>query len=584
MSTLGPSDFFALEAGEYLERLGTIVETEGGPKRDEFVRFARALRGSALMANQADFAGAAAGLEAIARAYRDGTLSWTDATKESAAQGIEQLKLLLRHAGTWSQEHSQQAGRLAHDLEQVAGQSVPAAAQRRKADEGVLNTGVRAFIAREGALIASALERAGRTLAGDPTNTEVVHNVVRRMQALRGLAELTELSPLPEMLDGLELASSALTKAPTPPPEVAEIFHSAAIAMTKASRDVADEGRPNPESEEAQRFSTLLIGAFALEEDVVEIGALAPDGGESIATQGSPPGPAGLGGRSGGAADFVSQGEHLTAMADTLSAAQSRVARELRFYAVIDTLVALDRKAGADLSGTFAVFAVTARRHLADVDSVDEVRGFVRNLREAGDLLRAGAPAAVSKLRALSERLDETAAVPVPSAGTPVAPPQSSGTSTMTPAQTPTVADEEKIVSIADLAPSEPTTTPAPIDRLPATPSAIPTERQDTLDQPGLAGSLDTYHRLREGADPSSMPSLDEFLSGTPAAPAAKRPEPVVEIDTLLYRGSSAQNRAKALGEQLQTSLSDPKKMESLRPVLEELLDLLPLAAEPVVG
>ncbi len=46
-NSLGSMDFFALEAGEYLERLGTIVTQDGGPKRDEFVRFARALRGSA---------------------------------------------------------------------------------------------------------------------------------------------------------------------------------------------------------------------------------------------------------------------------------------------------------------------------------------------------------------------------------------------------------------------------------------------------------------------------------------------------------------------------------------------------------
>ena len=83
-SSLGAMDFFALEAGEYLERLATIVAQEEGPKRDEFVRFARALRGSALMANQADFARAAGGLEAMARAYRDSSLAWDPAVREAA--------------------------------------------------------------------------------------------------------------------------------------------------------------------------------------------------------------------------------------------------------------------------------------------------------------------------------------------------------------------------------------------------------------------------------------------------------------------------------------------------------------------
>jgi hypothetical protein len=57
-----------------------------------------------------------------------------------------------------------------------------------------------------------------------------------------------------------------------------------------------------------------------------------------------------------------------------------------------------------------------------------------------------------------------------------------------------------------------------------------------------------------------------------------------VEIDTLLYKGASAQRRAKELGARITESLADPKRLERLRPVLEELLDLLPLAAGPVAG
>ncbi|PYO36337.1 MAG: hypothetical protein DMD74_04550, partial [Gemmatimonadetes bacterium] len=67
---LGMTDFFALEAGEYLERLDTVLQPAEGaaPLADEFVRLARALRGSALMASQQPVARAAAGLEALARA------------------------------------------------------------------------------------------------------------------------------------------------------------------------------------------------------------------------------------------------------------------------------------------------------------------------------------------------------------------------------------------------------------------------------------------------------------------------------------------------------------------------------------
>src|SRR5439155_1570746 len=55
------SDFFALEAGEYLERLDALLQPSEPPSADELVRLARALRGSALMANHQAIARAAAG-------------------------------------------------------------------------------------------------------------------------------------------------------------------------------------------------------------------------------------------------------------------------------------------------------------------------------------------------------------------------------------------------------------------------------------------------------------------------------------------------------------------------------------------
>src|SRR5256885_13755121 len=67
---LGMSDFFALEAGEYLERLDGLLAKGESPSADELVRLARALRGSALMANQPAIARAAAGLGALGRAGR----------------------------------------------------------------------------------------------------------------------------------------------------------------------------------------------------------------------------------------------------------------------------------------------------------------------------------------------------------------------------------------------------------------------------------------------------------------------------------------------------------------------------------
>ena len=86
---LGAADFFALEAGECLDRLEHLVTGEAPPAGEEFLRLARVLRGAALMASQTQIARAAAGLEGLARAQRDHRRAWDAATREQVAQSVE---------------------------------------------------------------------------------------------------------------------------------------------------------------------------------------------------------------------------------------------------------------------------------------------------------------------------------------------------------------------------------------------------------------------------------------------------------------------------------------------------------------
>src|SRR3990170_4464531 len=168
---LGMSDFFALEAGEYLERLDAVVQGEGAPAADEFVRLARALRGSALMASQQAIARAATGLETVARAVR------------------------------------------------------------------------------EGAAIASALDRAAQVLRANPLAHDPLQHVLKALQPLRGLAALNDLPPLPDLLEGIERAIGELSRTTAAPPGlVGELFQTAAGTIAHAAREVAERGRPDPDS------------------------------------------------------------------------------------------------------------------------------------------------------------------------------------------------------------------------------------------------------------------------------------------------------------------------------------------------
>src|SRR5712692_3332239 len=106
---LGMSDFFALEAGEYLERLDGLLAKGDSPSADEMVRLARALRGSALMANQHAIARAASGLESLARAVREGRRAWDAQTKQLGVRAVDDLKIFVRRAASWTEADTAKA-------------------------------------------------------------------------------------------------------------------------------------------------------------------------------------------------------------------------------------------------------------------------------------------------------------------------------------------------------------------------------------------------------------------------------------------------------------------------------------------
>src|SRR5881628_2513981 len=256
---LGMSDFFALEAGEYLERLDGMLAKGDNPSADEIVRLARALRGSALMANQHAIARAAAGLETLARAVREGRRAWDASTGQLAVRGVDDLKIFVRRASSWTDADTAKAEAVAHELEQLAGR--PSAQVRvAEASGGGLDAGARAFVAREGAAIASALDRAAQALRANPLAHDPLQQVLRALQPLRGLAAVNDLPPLPDLLEGIERAIAELARSGIEPPaNVADLFQAGATAIARGARDVAERGRPDPEGAEFRRFADLIV-------------------------------------------------------------------------------------------------------------------------------------------------------------------------------------------------------------------------------------------------------------------------------------------------------------------------------------
>src|SRR5205809_3752052 len=385
---LGMSDFFALEAGEYLERLDGLLVKDDGSSGDEIVRLARALRGSALMANQQAIARVAAGLETLWRAVREGRRTWDAQTRQLAVRSVDDLKIFVRQAGSWTDAHTAKAEALAQELEQLAGRP---SAQVRAAEALGLDAGVRAFVAREGAAIASALDRAAQALTANPAAPDPLPIVLRTLQPLRGLAAVNDLPPLPDLLEGIERATGELSNSGlAPPANVAELFQAAATAIARSARDVAERGRPDPDGPEFRRFADLLVKFIESEPDVVSVGALYySDSGPHIVSRGVPVArPSTL-----GRLELVSPGEHLRQAAGSLERAPSATQRELRAHTLGTTFRALANAGGGVLADRVAEFAVAARDAVANGLAVNNPAGFAAELRRVGDLLarsRAG--------------------------------------------------------------------------------------------------------------------------------------------------------------------------------------------------
>ncbi len=556
---LGMSDFFALEAGEYLDRLDALLQAAAPPAADELVRLARALRGSALMANQQPIARAAGGFEALARGVREGRRPWDPATKQIATRAVDDLKIFVRKAATWNEADTAKAEALASQLEQWGGRP---SAQVRAAEALGLDAGARAFVAREGAAIASALDRAGRALRTNPMAHDPLQHVLKALQPLRGLAALNDLPPLPDLLEGIEQTVGEVSRASGAPPAgigdtIAELFQMAATSIAHAAREVAERGRPDPESAEFRRFAALLVRFMQSEPDIVPIENVA-----TIVRRGTPP--AGESARPAtlGRLELVSHGEHLRQAADSLERAPSATQRELRAHTLAGTFRALGSAGEGAVAERVAEFAQAARDAVTSGLAVNQPTLFAAELRRAGEILSASSAgdetataAALAAVTLAVRRLGGAAGAepvrPAPAPGPPRAP-----------------------------VPPPPPTTPA--DRAPprvsgATRAPSLQARQPLIGAESATDIVGTWTRYQQlvaaGVGPAS---LEELIAGTIVhRPRGNGSEPV-DIRTLLYKGARARERVQELREAAKRASGD-----ALRAIIDEVCDLVVLAIEP---
>jgi hypothetical protein len=447
--------------------------------------------------------------------------------------------VFIRRARTWSDAEGAKADALAAQLEQSGGRP---SAQVRAAEALGLDAGARAFVAREGAAIASALDRAAQALRASPRAQDPLQAVLRALQPLRGLAALTDLPPLPDLLDGVERSIGELARATQPVPEAADLFEAGARAIAQSAREVADRGRPDPEGPEFRRFAERLVRLLDVDAPVVPIESLFHgDAGPHIVQRGTPAArPAAL-----GRLELVTHGEHLRQAADSLERAPSATQRDLRAHTLAGTFRALANVGSGALADAVGRFANAARDAVTSGAATRDPATFAGQLRRAGAVMASASAGEESALAAALDAITQT------------------------------------------LGPPEPAAPPAHLGV-----GATGTSRDDTPPETDdLIGSWVTYRRLMAaGVGPAS---LDELLAGRAGAAVAEPPpvpiddlvaepafavEPdIVDIRALLFRGERALARARELRAEARTAASPARLQE----ILDELSDLVALAAEP---
>jgi chemotaxis protein histidine kinase CheA len=554
MSTL---DFFLIEGNDHLEQLDALAQTQPGTflKGDDLLRLARGYRGSAVMGGQMGLAHAGQGLEGCARAIREGRLAWTEGTRAEVIRAIDDLKVLMKRLRSPEAGDAAKADAIGAQLERLAGRP---SATMRAAGGPALDSGARAFVAREAAAIASVLQQAAKTIRAEPGNHQALSGLAPAMSALRGVAVLNDLPPLGDILAAIDNAAKDAAAGGPARGSEADILEAAARALARAAREVVDKGHPDAESEDARAFASRLLATLSLGGPIVDIATLfVADQGPHVVKQGAkPPAPQ--------KTEMVSHGEYLNAASAELSRADTPVQRDLRLFSVAVALRPLAPSDGSPLASGLGRFAEVAREAIGRLAASQATEAFVSQIRLAAAALTAAEREAETQLAVrIGQAADALAALGAKAAA--AAAPAGA-------AAAPSIG----ALGEADIATSYLTLEQLIADR------GIPMGSLDELVEGGTVGARAAKEPPPPGRRTTGGRALDAMAPRKSGASAAEPPvvpigslapdEPgVVPIESLLYTGDTTLHRLRELRAEIDTATrtKDPRLPELIREVFD---------------
>src|SRR6185503_5771622 len=523
-------DFFVLEAGEYVEQIDGLLlrAVATGPDADQLQRISRALRGSATMAKLPMFAELSSAVEAIGRSLRQGSIAWSEGLKGALTAAVDDLKILVRAARSWSAAEDEWALKRLNDLSQFV--QVPLTANAASSTPRVTSTG---YFTEETTNIAAGLE----LLATRPDDRGNALNVLARVRALRGVSGVRDVPGLSEVSEAaesairpIELGATRLTD------ERVNVLRNAADLLRVISAGLTTGETVTTSTPQYTAFLFALdamLADVAGADRVVAISDLFYNdrGPHVVFSAPNPPTTPAQRFRM----EVVSLGEHLHRVIDEARAAKDEIAREHAKGELGRALRAI--RATAASFGQMAV-AQTVEAYLErtgnlNVSALDAIASFATTISPA-----ATAPTPVDQSNAIPGARQT---MPRSAIGSPATPTQPASAQ----AGGGTGSQHARVMPAMH-------TPPTPVPPAPARPPKS---------LKSVAISLD------------STIAAFESLSGERMAEPVELQDEVLPVDALLYRGRAALDRAIELRDEIRRSHTPPSPE-----VLEELYDLVELA------
>jgi hypothetical protein len=575
-------EFFILEAGDYVEQLDAALlrsGTAGAPDADAMQRVARALRGTATMAKIPAFAELAGGVERLGRAMQDGVVRWEPAINGVLVAAVDDLKTLLRAARTWSPADEERAARRSAELARYA-PARPTPTPASVPGTPGASSAAGAFFATEAANIAAGLE----LLAARAGDADTAGNVLRRVRALRGVAGVKEIGPLTDVLEATEDAARGLESGDVPMSAAARQLLESSAAYLRTLSNALRAGSGIDASSAARDAFTAAVELWSENasdrERVIPIADLFYADGAPGLVEASPNPPTSAVERF--RLELVSLGEHLRQLVGAAReahdpAAITRAQRDLRrgLHSLQSAALSFGEREVAEFIGTHG--DATSHLDFLGLSSLEDLASVLADPGIASDRLHA-------RLRDIASGRDLSNAIgagfgseappaeptPRPVPANRVSSPLIVPTPVMSAAVQATVPAPEPTPIPEPL----PTPTPHPLPTPEPVPVPFPTPNPTPIPPPvQTPPPIQALDRTSADLIDASIAALDHLAVQPLVEPSPINDDDIVPIESLLYRGRAALDRAVEIRDELRGGAASADQA-----ALNELFDLLDLA------